>query len=249
MWRFAVTALAALTGVVVASGCASVVGLDFDTYAVGLSSEGDAAQCVLHVTLRCLCALSEGVQTCSESGRLSACECRDGGTAPPPPPASLCGNGTVNDGEACDDGNLVANDGCSPLCVRDGRPPAVESCPGQPVEVAPGRAVRVELATFARGSNDASGSCGLMSQADRVYAVRASRTGTLTIAVASDAPLALSIRTTCAAPGTALSCDAATAGVPVFRRIPVELGQTYFVVLEPQQASAQAAYSITFGGP
>ncbi len=247
MWRFAVTALGALTGVLVASGCASVVGLDFDTYAVGLPSEGDAAQCVPHVTLRCLCALSEGVQTCSESGRLSACECRDSGAAPAP--ASLCGNGTVDEGEACDDGNLVANDGCSPLCVPDGRPPAVESCPGQPVEVAPGRAIRLDLATFARGSNDASGSCGLMSQADRGYAGRASRTGTVTITVASDAPLAFSIRTTCAAPGTALSCDAATAGVPVFRRIPVELGQTYFVVLEPQQASAQAAYSITFGGP
>ena len=243
MWRFAVTAFAVLTGVLAASGCASVVGLDFDSYAVGLASEGDAAQCVPHVTLRCLCALSEGVQTCSESGRLSACECRDSGAAPAP--ASLCGNGAVDEGEACDDGNLVANDGCSPLCVPDGRPPAVESCPGQPVEVAPGRAVRLDLATFARGSNDASGSCGLMSQADRVYAVRASKTGTLTIAVSSDAPLAFSIRTTCAAPGTALSCDAATAGVPAFRRIPVELGQTYFVVLEP----AQAAYFITFGGP
>lgn len=248
MWRFAVAALAVLAALA-ASGCASVVGLDFDTYAVGLSSEGDAAQCVPHATLRCLCALSEGVQTCSESGRLSACECNDSGGAPATAPASLCGNGTVDEGEACDDGNLVANDGCSPLCVPDGRPPAVESCPGQPVEVAPGRAVRLDLATFARGSNDASGSCGLMSQPDRVYAVRASRTGTMTVAVASDAALAFSIRTTCAAPGTALSCDAVVAGVPVFRRIPVELGQTYFVVLEPQQASAQAAYSITFGGP
>ncbi len=247
MWRFVVAALAALAAVVVASGCAAVVGLDFDTYAVGLSSEGDGAQCVPHVTLRCLCALSEGVQTCSESGRLSACECRDSGAAPAP--ASLCGNSTIDEGEACDDGNLVSNDGCSPLCVPDGRPPAVENCPGQPVEVAPGRAVRLDLATFARGSNDASGSCGLMSQPDRVYAVRASRTGTLTVAVASDAALAFSIRTTCAAPGDAVSCDAVAAGVPVFRRIPVELGHTYFVVLEPQQASAQAAYSITFGGP
>jgi len=244
MWRLAVTALVV---VLVASGCASVVGLDFDTYAVGLSSEGDAAQCVPHVTLRCLCALSEGVQSCSDSGRLSACECRD--SSAPPASASTCGNGTVDDGEACDDGNLVANDGCSPLCVPDGRPLAVESCPGQRVEVAPGRAVRMDLATFARGSDDASGSCGLMSQPDRIYTVRASKTGTLTVGVSSDAALAFSIRTTCAAPGTALSCDAVAAGVPVSRRIPVELGQTYFVVVEPKQASSQAAYSIILSGP
>ena len=244
MWRVVVAALAAL---LVASGCASVVGLDFDSYVVGLSSEGDAAQCVPHATLRCLCALSEGVQTCSESGRLSACECRDSGE--PPAPTSLCGNGAVDDGEACDDGNLVANDGCSTLCVPDGRPPAVESCPGQPVEVAPGRVVRLDLATFARSSDAASGSCGLMAQPDRVYAVRASKTGSMTVAVASDAALAFSIRTSCAAPDAALSCDAVAAGVPVFRRIPVELEQTYYVVLEPQQASTRAAYSVTFGGP
>ncbi|CAN5920222.1 hypothetical protein BH11MYX4_BH11MYX4_05450 [soil metagenome] len=244
MRRFAAT----LAAVLVASGCASVVGLDFDTYGVGLSSEGDgAAQCVPHATLRCLCALSEGVQTCSESGRLSACECRDSSSGAAPASAA-CGNGVVDEGEACDDGNLASDDGCSPLCVPDGRPPAVESCPGQPVAVAPGRAVRIDLATFARGSGDASGTCGIMSQPDRVYAVRPSRTGILTIAVTADAALAFSIRTTCATPGTALSCDAVGGGATVSRRVPVELGQTYFVVLEPQEASAQARYSITFGG-
>ena len=88
-----------------------------------------------------------------------------------------------------------------------------------------------------------------MSQPDRIYTVRASKTGTLTVGVSSDAALAFSIRTTCAVPATALSCDAVAAGVPVSRRMPVELGRTYIVVVEPQQASAGAAYSIVFGGP
>lgn len=35
--------------------------------------------------------------------------------------APVCGNGNVDEGEACDDGNLVAGDGCSPTCeIEDG---------------------------------------------------------------------------------------------------------------------------------
>lgn len=32
--------------------------------------------------------------------------------------ADLCGNGTLDDGEACDDGNLVAGDGCTAACFE-----------------------------------------------------------------------------------------------------------------------------------
>lgn len=34
---------------------------------------------------------------------------------------TLCGNGVINPGESCDDGNWVNGDGCSDLCVREGR--------------------------------------------------------------------------------------------------------------------------------
>lgn len=44
-----------------------------------------------------------------------------GGTAcgdkSPSGPDDVCGDGIVTTGEACDDGNLVADDGCSPLCA------------------------------------------------------------------------------------------------------------------------------------
>ena len=45
-----------------------------------------------------------------------------------------CGDGTVNEGETCDDGNLVAFDGCSPVCTLEtpecgnGHVEAGESC-------------------------------------------------------------------------------------------------------------------------
>jgi cysteine-rich repeat protein len=39
------------------------------------------------------------------------------GFRPPVASAATCGNGTVESGEACDDGDLVSNDGCSASCV------------------------------------------------------------------------------------------------------------------------------------
>lgn len=50
----------------------------------------------------------EGVQVCSSDGAsFGACECNA---------AALCGNGTVDDGEECDDGNTVNDDACSNIC-------------------------------------------------------------------------------------------------------------------------------------
>lgn len=43
-----------------------------------------------------------------------------GGDGPPEPPASVCGNGIVDEREACDDGNRIAGDGCHPHCVLPG---------------------------------------------------------------------------------------------------------------------------------
>lgn len=43
---------------------------------------------------------------------------------PPPPPEPVCGNGIVEEGEACDDGNLINGDGCDSSCqVEPPSPP------------------------------------------------------------------------------------------------------------------------------
>jgi cysteine-rich repeat protein len=50
----------------------------------------------------------EGVQVCASDGAsFGACECNA---------TALCGNGTVDDGEECDDGNRVNDDACSNVC-------------------------------------------------------------------------------------------------------------------------------------
>lgn len=42
----------------------------------------------------------------------------DGGVDAPPS-AGMCGNGTVNTGETCDDSNTASNDGCSSACALE----------------------------------------------------------------------------------------------------------------------------------
>jgi cysteine-rich repeat protein len=42
--------------------------------------------------------------------------CSDNGTVGLPTASTICGNGVVEFGEQCEDGNNVANDGCSPNC-------------------------------------------------------------------------------------------------------------------------------------
>lgn len=44
------------------------------------------------------------------------------GGVPPPPPGPVCGNGTVESGETCDDSNTTNGDGCSSTCQTEGPP-------------------------------------------------------------------------------------------------------------------------------
>jgi cysteine-rich repeat protein len=44
--------------------------------------------------------------------------------ATPPPPPPCCGNGVLETGEACDDGNTTDGDGCSAACAIEPPPPS-----------------------------------------------------------------------------------------------------------------------------
>jgi cysteine-rich repeat protein len=48
------------------------------------------------------------------SGKTGPGHCGD---QPPPPPPPSCGNGKLEQGEQCDDGNTVSGDGCSSTCT------------------------------------------------------------------------------------------------------------------------------------
>ncbi|HEX5061822.1 MAG TPA: DUF4215 domain-containing protein [Kofleriaceae bacterium] len=47
---------------------------------------------------------------------------------PPPPPPSCCGNGQLDAGEQCDDGNTTNGDGCSATCTTETPPPPQPCC-------------------------------------------------------------------------------------------------------------------------
>lgn len=58
--------------------------------------------------------------------------CSSGNPPPPPPPpppaAAVCGNGVIESGETCDDGNAANTDGCSSTCIVE----TDFSCTGAP---------------------------------------------------------------------------------------------------------------------
>jgi cysteine-rich repeat protein len=60
---------------------------------------------------------------------------RDAGPLDAGPGPAGCGNGKVEPGEACDDGNSKAGDGCSDKCLPDGNPESARQCPGMPVHI------------------------------------------------------------------------------------------------------------------
>src|SRR5262249_18357091 len=160
---------------------------------------------------RCLCELGEGVQMCDDAGHLSACQCDDGFDAG----AGLCPNGTVDPGEACDDGNAVSEDGCSTTCIPDGRPLGVEQCPGEDVNLWDEVTVNMSFVGFARGEAgdaggdsgaDAGATCGRMAQPDRRYRLVTTTNGSIEVTVASNESVSFSLRSSCADANSQLSC-------------------------------------------
>jgi len=109
----------------------------------------------------------------------------------------FCGDGVVNDGEACDPGAAVANDGCGApgqpdACQFQPAPPIGDRCPGQVVPVSAG--MTVLPATDGNSTygfaDDYAGSCGGGAWnanegggADRVYQIVPDQSGTMTVSI------------------------------------------------------------------
>jgi cysteine-rich repeat protein len=242
--------LALFATLVVGAGCASVIGVDFDTYKEGVAGP-DAAPpsfCPANSTSKCLCGLNEGTRTCDAEGKHeTVCQCPEGGSITPA--IVGCGNGTIEENEACDDSNTIANDGCSALCVPDGRPAAVDTCPGQVIALWPSGDLKFDIKGFVRAAAVDAGACGNTATPDRIYSFTAPLSGTIDLVTTSDVQLSVSVRTTCASTTAPVSCDAVAPNVPVTRKLTVKEGTTYYLVIEPKQVSATANYSIELKGP
>lgn len=161
---------------------------------------------------------------------------------------SFCGDGTVDENEACDDGNKVEDDGCSNNCKQvNGNPVSGGSCPGHPVDVWSGQTVTGTGTTNSYGNAwnaPSSSTCGTTMSGtndyqDHVYAVTPHANGTLVVSVTAPAVGTLanhmiSARRTCANPETdkTLCTNAGGAGVGETLSIAATKDQTVFVTVD-----------------
>ena len=186
-----------------------------------------------------------------------------GGDDATKPPASVCGDKIVQDGEDCDDGNVTEDDGCDSQCHLAGSNPlGSRSCPGLDTHVwtkavtyigttigstNTGSAKPTCISTM--GGNPTTGAAG----PDRVFKVTAHKTGLLTVVTADTNYDSFIYATDNCAPLadgslTYLACANNTNGVGgETLSIPVTIGKTYSVLVDGAGISQQqGAFRVTF---
>jgi cysteine-rich repeat protein len=130
-------------------------------------------------------------------------------------PKTGCGNGIVDPGEACDDGNAVEDDGCNSSCMpQGGFPPG--TCPGMSVHVwskaVTWNGTTTGFAISYRANAACGGSTG-STGADRVYAITTHSAGTLQIDATSPTfDVMLYARTDCTTQSSEVACANAQTG-------------------------------------
>lgn len=175
-------------------------------------------------------------------------------------PGPFCGDGKINQPfESCDDKNNAPDDGCGSGCKPEGNPPSGGVCPGMQVVVwgtestgvsVTGQTTAGYASSFGRlaGACVAGGSTSAGGNApDRVYAVTAKKTGTLTVTTSNAAfDHQLYARNTCNTQDSEIICASAVAGnggeTLVFSVVD---GTTYHVIVDGL-VSAQGAYDVNF---
>ncbi|MGZ3419853.1 MAG: DUF4215 domain-containing protein [Polyangiales bacterium] len=150
--------------------------------------------------------------------------------------ASLCGNGFVNTGEECDDGNLTAGDGCSPTCTLE---------PTSTADVCDGDTLTLTSTSDTTWKGTLSGDtstanpnytskCGGGLSKDLVYQFVAPTDGKAVITLEPEFAAVISVRGTCKDAGSELGCiDQSTPKVePISVTVPITKGQSYFAIVD-----------------
>lgn len=164
---------------------------------------------------------------------------------------SFCGDGTVDNGEGCDDGNKVAGDGCENDCRPGGDPLGKNLCPGLPVHVWPGKVLSFAGSTNAYPGTY-KGSCGGSTGQDRVYAVTAHKTGTMTVELDANLNAVLYARKApCDAETAELACaqDFGGTTIPQTEKLTLSVtnGTTYFVFVDG--IASKGTFTLRFSLP
>lgn len=148
--------------------------------------------------------------------------------------SATCGNGTIEAGETCDDGNTTDGDGCSATCAKE---TVVSSCPGTNVPLTVKDAeTRVGSVSGDTGTGNASlatRTCGGGSGKDLVYSFRSDVPGRAKITLEAAFDSILSARTDCAVDASELGCQSAPLGGGTTQLVvPVAANKDVFVVVD-----------------
>jgi cysteine-rich repeat protein len=151
-------------------------------------------------------------------------------------PAGLCGNGVLDDGEGCDDGNAASGDGCSAVCKVEGAA-AAGACPGTVLALtAQGASKRVgKIAgdTTSSGSSFDSATCGGGNGKDAVYSITSDLPGRARVRLDAKFDAYVALRTVCADPKTEATCKAVPVGGGQTEvSFPVAANTTAYVVVD-----------------
>lgn len=166
--------------------------------------------------------------------------------------AAACGNGAVDTGEECDDGNTASGDGCSATCAIE-RDPTSYTCPGKTLRLESAAAgprtlkLRGTTAPAAGETLPASkfSSCGSAAP-DVVYQVTSDIDGWLTATVAGGQfNGAVSLRAAC--PGTSdLACDESGSGnAPDTLHAAMNKETSYFVIVDGATSGKSGPFELT----
>ena len=152
---------------------------------------------------------------------------------------AFCGDGKVDDGEGCDDMNKTPGDGCENDCRPSGDVVASDKCPGVTAHVWPSKTL-----TWSGSTTDANvtyteaGPCAGFgaSAPDRVYALVAHKTGTMTVEIDAAYNVGFYVRKGPCDTGMQLACANSIGASPVPQTekttFPVVDGTTYYLVVD-----------------
>lgn len=169
-----------------------------------------------------------GVESLPDAATAIPTSTDSGASAPP------CGNGVLDEGEACDDGNAASGDGCSATCKVEG---AVGACPGAAIPLtSPSASKRVGTIsgdTTASGSSFDSATCGGGNGKDAVYIIKSDLPGRARVRLDATFDAYVALRSSCADPKTETACKAVPVGGGRTELVfPVAANQATFVVVD-----------------
>lgn len=142
-----------------------------------------------------------------------------------------CGDGAIDVGESCDDGNTQGGDGCSATCAAE---PA-DDCPGNPVSLGSMPVVLTGDMTPEADQLHASCEPGAGTMKDVVYAVTPTDSGTMTVLLQMASDKTVSVLSRCGGtlPLSAeeMACAESQNG-DATKQVWVHAGVTYYVVVQ-----------------